>query len=275
MGVQENSIIVLFDEASFLNAPYTSRSLYKKGTKHIQKVNPYKIKVNATGSLAINGNSSITITNSSTAPEVAIALINLRITNTINQTSKKQLESVINQIQINDEDLDKILIKNSEEKTKFTDKIMKAIEKYEEDPTSTLARIIGKHCKRESLNNITKRRALKRKITIDKLNNHNIKSQMIKEETIYLILDNYSVHKSEFIKKVAKILNIKLIYLPPYSPHLNPIEQLWRKMKNIIKQYLIKSDDYLEKLVIKTFEESLINHHFTDEWYIKFITKVW
>jgi len=152
---------------------------------------------------------------------------------------------------------------------------MKAIEKYEDDPTSTLARIIGKHCKRESLNNITKRRALKRNITTDKLNKHDIKNKMIKEETIYLILDNYSVHKSEFIKKVAKILNIQLIYLPPYSPHLNPIEQLWRKMKNIIKQYLIKSDDYLEKLVIKTFKESLINHNFTDDWYIKFITKVW
>lgn len=152
---------------------------------------------------------------------------------------------------------------------------MKAIEKYEDDPTSTLARIIGKHCKRQSLNNITKRRALKRNITTDKLNKHDIKNKMIKEETIYLILDNYSVHKSEFIKKVAKILNIQLIYLPPYSPHLNPIEQLWRKMKNIIKQYLIKSDDYLEKLVIKTFKESLINHNFTDDWYIKFITKVW
>lgn len=152
---------------------------------------------------------------------------------------------------------------------------MKTIEKYEDDPTSTLARIIGKHCKRESLNNITKRRALKRNITTDKLNKHDIKNKMIKEETIYLILDNYSVHKSKFIKKVAKILNIQLIYLPPYSPHLNPIEQLWRKMKNIIKQYLIKSDDYLEKLVIKTFKESLINHNFTDNWYIKFITKVW
>lgn len=248
--------------------------MYKKGTKHIQKVNPYKIKINATGSLAINGNSSITITNSSTAPEVAIALINLRIANTTNITTKKQLESIIKQIQINDKELDKLLMKNSEDKTKFTDKIMKAIKKYEEDPTSTLARIIGKHCKRESLNNITKRRALKRKITINKLNNYDIKNKMTEEETINLILDNYSVHKSEFIKIIAEILNIKLIYLPPYSPHLNPIEQLWRKMKNITKQYLIKSENYMEKLVIKTFKDSLINHNLTDEWYKKFIIKV-
>ena len=76
---------------------------------------------------------------------------------------------------------------------------------------------------------------------------------------ICLILDNYSVHKSQFIKKIANILNIKLIYLPSYSPHLNPIEQLWRKMKNIIKQYLIKNQKNLEKLIITTFNESLTN----------------
>ena len=166
-------------------------------------------------------------------------------------------------------------MKKSEDKTIFTDKIMKVIEKYEDDPTSTLARIIGKHCKRESLNNITKRRALKRKITLKELDKHNIQLQMKNEKRICLILDNYSVHKFQFIKKVANILNITLIYLPPYSPHLNPIEQLWRKMKKIIKQYLIKNQEHLEKLVINTFNESLTNHKLTDEWYIKFITKVW
>ena len=51
------------------------------------------------------------------------------------------------------------------------------------------------------------------------------------EQRICLILDNYSVHKSAFIKKIALHLNIELIYLPPYSPHLNPIEQIWRQIK--------------------------------------------
>ncbi len=136
--------------------------MYKKGTKHAQKVNHYKIKINATGSLTINGNSSITITQSSTAPEVAIALINLRITNINNKNTKKELLSILNKLKINDAELDEPLMKKSEDKTIFTDKIMKVIEKYEDDPTSTLARIIEKHCKRESLNNITKRRTLKR-----------------------------------------------------------------------------------------------------------------
>jgi len=44
--------------------------LYKQGTKYTQIVNPYKFKINATGPLAINGNSTVTITNSSTAQEL-------------------------------------------------------------------------------------------------------------------------------------------------------------------------------------------------------------
>lgn len=192
-----------------------------------------------------------------------------------NENTQKELISILNKLKINDDELNELLMKKSEDKTIFTDKIMKVLEKYEDDPTSTLARIIGKHCKRESLNNITKRRALKREITLEELDKHEIKLKMKNEKRICLILDHYSVHKSQFIKKVANILNITLIYLPPYSPHLNPIEQLWRKMKKIIKQYLIKNQEHLEKLVINTFNESLTNHKLTDEWYIKFITKVW
>lgn len=38
----------------------------------------------------------------------------------------------------------------------FTEKIIKTIEKYKDDTTSTIARIIEKHCNRESLNNVKK-----------------------------------------------------------------------------------------------------------------------
>ncbi|MBR0370796.1 MAG: transposase [Methanobrevibacter sp.] len=39
-------------------------------------------------------------------------------------------------------------------------------------------------------------------------------------------------------------LNITLIYLPPYSPHLNPIEQIWRQMKREIKHYYLESKEF-------------------------------
>jgi hypothetical protein len=53
-------------------------------------------------------------------------------------------------------------------------------------------------------------------------------------KTTICVLDNASIHKSKLFK--AKIdeweqLGLHLLYLPPYSPELNPIEMLWREMK--------------------------------------------
>jgi len=117
-------------------------------------------------------------------------------------------------------------MENNENNKVFATKILKTLEKYKDDTTSTIARIIEKHCNRESLNNVKKRREIRRKITLNQLQKENIITKMQTEQRICLILDNYSVHKSAFIKKIALHLNIELIYLPPYSPQLNPIEQI-------------------------------------------------
>lgn len=45
---------------------------------------------------------------------------------------------------------------------------------------------------------------------------------------IHVIWDNAGYHRDEGIQKFAKHLGIKLHYLPPYSPNLNPIERLWK-----------------------------------------------
>ena len=148
-------------------------------------------------------------------------------------------------------------MENNENNKVFTEKIIKTIEKYKDDTTSTIARIIRKHCNRESINNVKKRREIRRKITLNLLENENIITKIQTEQRICLILDNSSVHKSAFIKKIALHLNIALIYLPPYSPHLNPIEQIWRQMKREIKHYYLESRDFLQELTIKTYNKSI------------------
>jgi transposase len=47
---------------------------------------------------------------------------------------------------------------------------------------------------------------------------------------IHLIWDNAGYHRDQRIKEFANGLAIKLHYLPPYSPNLNPIERLWKLM---------------------------------------------
>ena len=51
------------------------------------------------------------------------------------------------------------------------------------------------------------------------------------EDKIYLVLDNAAYNRAGKVKKLAKELKIRLMYLPPYSPNLNPIERLWKFMK--------------------------------------------
>lgn len=92
----------------------------------------------------------------------------------------------------------------------FTEKIIKTIEKYKDDTTLTIVRIIGKHCNRESPNNVKKRREIRRKITLNLLKKEDIITKMQTEQRICLILDNYSIHKSAFIKKIALHPNITL-----------------------------------------------------------------
>lgn len=49
-----------------------------------------------------------------------------------------------------------------------------------------------------------------------------------------LVLDNASVHRAKAVqakRKEWKQKGLRLLFLPPYSPHLNRIEVLWRQMK--------------------------------------------
>ena len=73
---------------------------------------------------------------------------------------------------------------------------------------------------------------------------------------------------------MAKILNISLIYLPPYSPHLNPIEQIWRILKRKIKEYYLESEEFLENKIINLYEKIINENHVIDKWYKEYIPKV-
>ena len=57
-----------------------------------------------------------------------------------------------------------------------------------------------------------------------------VREQYQTRSSIHLILDGAGYHRRDDVKKKAVSLNIKLHYLPPYSPNLNPIERLWKVM---------------------------------------------
>lgn len=53
-----------------------------------------------------------------------------------------------------------------------------------------------------------------------------------------MVLDNGSFHKA---KKLAVPQNVELVFLPPYSPELNPAERLWQDLKDAVAFHLHES----------------------------------
>jgi transposase len=69
-----------------------------------------------------------------------------------------------------------------------------------------------------------------------------------------VIMDNCSIHKSPRVKELIESVGCRLIYLTPYSPDLNPIENYWAVMKNQIKK---KRDNFAN--ILDTMDAVLMN----------------
>lgn len=50
-----------------------------------------------------------------------------------------------------------------------------------------------------------------------------------------VVMDNLSSHKSERVRKAIENVGARLLFLPPYSPDLNPIEKIWSKVKKLLR----------------------------------------
>ena len=81
------------------------------------------------------------------------------------------------------------------------------------------------------------------------------------EKRITLILDNANYHRAKKVRALAKKLRIKLLYLPPYSPNLNPIERLWKFMKKkaLPNEYLEDFEDW--KYEMMSFFRGIRKYH--------------
>jgi transposase len=69
-------------------------------------------------------------------------------------------------------------------------------------------------------------------------------------KSVHLILDRSGYHRSMLVAEKAVELNIKLHFLPPYSPNLNPIERLWKVMNEKVRnnRFFKSSKDFKEAI---------------------------
>ena len=69
------------------------------------------------------------------------------------------------------------------------------------------------------------------------------------DKNIIVILDNFCSHKAEIARQNAENYGINLIYLPPYSSDLDPIEFIWKSIKRDVSCKFIRDMDRLKNLI--------------------------
>ena len=60
-----------------------------------------------------------------------------------------------------------------------------------------------------------------------------------------VVLDNLAAHKAAGVRKAITATGASILYLPPYSPDLNPIEQLFAKLKALLRKAAARTRDQL------------------------------
>ena len=64
-----------------------------------------------------------------------------------------------------------------------------------------------------------------------------------------VILDNLGSHKSKAVRKAIRAAGAKLIFLPKYSPDLNPIEQVFAKLKTLLRKAAARTVDAISAAI--------------------------
>lgn len=239
------------------------------GTKNRQTKITTRIKLNANGYQAVNGNSLILFQPNTRTFEEIKSLILLRIVNCKNEELKSELKNILA-----DEKLDENLIYNKLKTENTIDTLKNEFNEFIVNNNSSekqfLVKIKNKANKLdpEKHSNIEN---IQKEIISESLNNENLINDLEKEKRIVVILDNYSVHRAKLVIQASKILNIKLIHLPVHSPHLNPIEPVWKSIKKFMANYLFDTIEFMEELFEKEFYRIVNNKSYYENWIKKFI----
>jgi len=78
-------------------------------------------------------------------------------------------------------------------------------------------------------------------------------------------------HKSRLVRQKAKELGIYLVYLPPYSPNLNPIEFIWKSIKRVLSTSFVPSLAEMRRIITESFCRFAECKSYAGYWIEKFI----
>ena len=259
----------LLDQSYFKNATNVTRVIYDSDDDNVFVRTGSKFGTSVTGFMPINGRPLAETYERNNYFTTICSMIMLRIMHMEYEEGKKILNEILNNPL-----LARDYIKNEFKKENKTSKEkIEAIKK--EFETSH-----GK--KRPSINKIkeictnkkitSSRISTKQRITImDLLIESNIFEILQDEKPIVIVLDNAKIHKANDLAIACEILNIELIFLPKYSPDLNPIEDLWKIIKRVVYSSHYNNVEELIDIILDEFYKNVGKESLIENWVDEFL----
>jgi transposase len=80
-----------------------------------------------------------------------------------------------------------------------------------------------------------------------------------------VVMDNLSAHKVDGVRKQIEATGAELLYLPPYSPDLNPIEKAWAKLKQLLRSVMARTKEALDQAISESLPQ--ITQQNAEAWF--------
>lgn len=80
-----------------------------------------------------------------------------------------------------------------------------------------------------------------------------------------VVMDNLSSHKVQGVRELIEEAGARVLYLPPYSPDLNPIEKAWAKLKQLLRSAKARTKEALDQAIAELLP--MITEHDAQAWF--------
>ena len=263
-------MLAFIDQSYFKNTTNVVRALYKAGMKNIIKRTGKRFEISVTGIMGVNCQSLMETYKRNNGFTTILTLIMFRILNMNDEKVIKILKSIIdNSILLRKNVKDELLkiLPTDDEKLKEIDIERSKNRKKASTSLNKIKKICNKNTNVSSAQISIKQRILIKDLLIES----GIEEILENELPIALIADNAKIHTATDVGIAAKILNIELVLLPPYSPDLNPIEDLWKIIKSVVYSSNYDSLDDLIMIVSDEFYKNVTSESLYSGWIEEFM----
>ena len=291
------------DEVGYGHKCHSGKIFYKKGKKNVIIRNGDSLPLNGFGFQTDDGNSVIRFQPTSKTFDIIVVLCMIRVFNMESKEVAALLQLLVNKYEeklriIRNEKIKKQDIKKAEIKEEIiekkintlnymannlnNDEIIDLIHEYESK--GNIGDLIDLNNIEDEINDeklLKFEKKKNRKKQNEKSNLYEFVSVLCKEnwveylkneKRIVIVLDNARIHRAVLTKKVAKMLNIKLKFLPKYSSDINPIERVWYSIKDKLSVIYVENETFLKEQFAHYFYIYAKSTTLTEKWLKDYIT---